>query len=234
MTIPENLLQPSITFFGIVVNEPVTMFSDFLISIFCAFAFVSIKNNTSLSRNKTVILAFFFCMFFSTFLGGLLGHGLQYYLSPDWKIPSWIAGVLAVVLFQVIAANQLKFATNSSFYSFLNALNLFTFLVTIYFIFILRIFTWVQFHAVFGVLAVVLPVQIFMWKKHKSASSINMLKGISFAVFAAIIHLLQLGLGKWFNHLDTSHIVLVVSNYYLFRGMKSLLEEETLSITKPQ
>jgi hypothetical protein len=221
--IPSHLLQPSIAIGDLIINEPVTMLSDFLISLVCLLCFFKIKSHHFQGRNNIPVLSFFFFMFFSTFWGGLLGHGLQHYLSPLWKIPSWLAGMLAVVAFQLIASNQIKVQKSLLFFRFLLFLNLISFLVALYLVFILKVFVWVQFHAVFGILGIVLPIQFYFFWKTKSSSSGKILLGISFTVAAALIHLLFLGFGKWFNHADISHVLLAFSNWFFYSGLKSML-----------
>lgn len=221
-----ELVQPSVIFAGFTINEPITMFSDFLISTICLFAFIKILYSSQRGNNHYPILLFFFMMFFSTFWGGLVGHGLQHYLSPLWKIPSWLTGIFAVVAFQWIAANQLRKFKSKNLFRIILMLNLLSFLTAIYMVFALKVFVWVQFHAVFGILGIVLPIQIFIYSKTKSYCSRQLILGIVFAIVAALVHLFYLGLGKWFNHLDVSHVFLALSNLYFYFGLKKYAEEE--------
>lgn len=224
---PHDLLQPSVSFGNLVICEPITMLSDFLIALICLISYFKIKSDQFQGKNSFYVLAFFFFMFFSTFWGGLVGHGLQYYLTPAWKIPSWLSGMLAVVSFQVIAANQIKDIKSGLLFQGLILLNLLSFSITVYLVFVLQVFVWVQFHAVFGILCVVLPVQVHLFYKTRSFSSRKIMFGILFAVFAALVHLLFLGINKWFNHADISHVLLVISNWFFYIGLRNLLTHES-------
>jgi hypothetical protein len=225
--VPQDLLQPSVSIGSLVINEPVTMLSDFLISLICLISFFRIKAEHFSARNNLYVLAFFYFMFFSTFWGGLAGHGLQYYLSPAWKIPSWLSGMLAVVSFQLIAAKQIKELKPGFLFQGLIFLNLLSFLTTIYLVFVLRVFVWVQFHAVLGILFVVLPIQVHLYRRTASLSSKKIMYGISFAILAALVHMLFLGFNKWFNHADISHVLLAISNWFFYVGLRSLLSVES-------
>lgn len=68
------LEQPSIELWGILINEPVTVATDLIVSAVCIYAFVKIIQVPYRGKLKAYLLWYFFLMALATMLGGIIGH----------------------------------------------------------------------------------------------------------------------------------------------------------------
>ena len=87
----EGVINPSIIISGFVIREPITAITDFLsvfIAIFYFSKFSKIKevNLLSIVYHKYALVCFMIGFSFA----GVLGHALQEYLSPWWKVFGWL------------------------------------------------------------------------------------------------------------------------------------------------
>ncbi|MFT7614195.1 MAG: hypothetical protein ACI9J3_003177, partial [Parvicellaceae bacterium] len=104
MTMPEHLKNPPIDLFGLRIEEPITMATDFLVGIVCFYALFRLmqkKKKNQVKGDPTVfqfLKYFFLLMGISTILGGLLGHGFNYALNIYWKLPYWGVSMFSVAL----------------------------------------------------------------------------------------------------------------------------------------
>lgn len=77
----------------------------------------------------------------------------------------------------------------------------------------------------------VLPIHFYVyWKTRNEGSRIFFLTVI-FASLAAFFYTSEIGIHKWFNHLDIAHKVMAISMYFFYRGARKLkvLEEEDIN-----
>jgi hypothetical protein len=79
-------------------------------------------------------------------------------------------------------------------------------------------FRFVEFHAVYGLFVMVFFLELYVYRKIKDPGSIYIFWGTAMALFAAITHSFRLGFSNWFNHNDTSHILMAFAMYFYYLG----------------
>jgi hypothetical protein len=78
--------------FGLQLQEPIALVTNWMIASFCFFAFFNLKRNESTFQDYWK--NFYLVLGISMFFGGL-GHLFFQYLGMVGKFPSWILGVIA-------------------------------------------------------------------------------------------------------------------------------------------
>ncbi len=70
-----NFAQPSIEILGIRIDEPVTTFTDLIVSVVCLYAFYHLHKIPIKSKVHWNLKYYFLSMGIATIFGGLIGHG---------------------------------------------------------------------------------------------------------------------------------------------------------------
>jgi hypothetical protein len=47
------------------------------------------------------------------------------------------------------------------------------------------------------------------------------------------VHLLELGIHRWFNHLDLSHLLMAWGAWHFYKGATTILQENPKALRKP-
>ena len=78
-----------------------------------------------------------------------------------------------------------------------------------------------------------------MFKKTRNEGSRYFVLTVLFATLAAFFYTSEIGISKWFNHLDIAHTVMAISMYAFYRGSRKLevlkpedIIEEKISFSK--
>ena len=92
--------QPSIELFGILIDEPVTTFTDLIVSAVCFYAFYKLLKIPVRNKTHTYLKYYFLGMALATAIGGLIGHGFIYIFSFAWKLPGWLVSMVSIALLE--------------------------------------------------------------------------------------------------------------------------------------
>lgn len=217
--------QPSIELFGIVIHTPITALTDVLVAIICFVAYVKLNRLPDQGEVHRLFKYYFLSMSLATFLGGVVGHALMDYLPFYMKIPGWITSMLSVALLEravIRHASRLMDAKIGAFFSWFNIIELLTFmvlsLVTLNFKFVLA-------HAAYGMAIVVTGFTGFVYLKERSLGSKQVLMAVLICSIGAFFFVFKIGISKWFNHVDISHVFMMIGSVFYYKGSRQLIGE---------
>lgn len=217
--------QPSIELFGLVFHTPVTAITDVIVAIICYVAYVKLKRLPDRGEVHRLFKYYFLSMSLATFLGGVVGHAFMHYLPFYMKIPGWITSMLSVALLERAVIQHARRLINpkvGAFFSRLNVIELLTFmvlsLITLNFQFVLA-------HAAYGMAIVVTGFAGFIYIKERSLGSKQILIAVLTCSIGAFFFVFKIGFDKWFNHVDISHVFMMVGSVFYYKGGKNLIGE---------
>lgn len=245
--------QPSIEILGVLINEPVTAGTDLLVSFVCFYAFFSLMQLPNRSKLKSYLLFYFVLMGMATAIGGLIGHAFLWnftaswenpewvnriidsiaFLEPHnpayaWKLPGWIVSMLSVMFVERAAIEQVRPLIKRGVGRTFRIVNM----VELVFFMLVTLatlnFRYVEIHSGYGLMFVVLSLQSYAYYRTKSEGSKLFLFGVAIAVIAALFYMNQIGISKWFNHLDISHTLMAVSAFVFYLGSTKMLKEHRM------
>ncbi len=222
------LQETSLTFRGITLHEPVTVITDLLVTAVCWYAFWQLKGQKP-GRLNNLFRAYFFTMGLATAYGGIIGHGFIVQLGFVWKVPGWVISMFSVALLEraaIFHAQPLMQPKIGRFFAVLNLVELFS-LITV--ALITLNFFFVEAHAAYGLLVVVASFELYIYRQTKAEGSRLMLIAVAIAALAALVHLSELSLHRWFNHLDLSHIIMAISSWFFYRSARRILQQPITS-----
>lgn len=210
--------QPSIEVFDITIMEPMVTFTDLWITSVCVYAFYKLAKLNKKGKVHQYIRGYFLIMAIATFLGGILGHAFQYAVGLSWKLPGWLISMLAVMAIERASIMHAKPIIKDKFGNFLEVANVLELLTFAVITFSTLNFFFIQVHSAYGLGLVVLPLHFLVyWRTRNEGSRIFFLTVI-FATLAAFFYTSEIGIHKWFNHLDVAHTVMAISMYFFYRG----------------
>lgn len=210
--------QPSIELFDITIMEPMVTFTDLWITSVCIYAFLKLVKLKRKGKVHQYIRWYFLIMAVATFLGGILGHAFQDVVGLSWKLPGWLISMLAVMSIERASIMHAQPVINDRFGKFLEIANIVELLTFAVITFSSLNFFYIQVHSAYGLGLIVLPLHFLVyWRTRNEGSRIFFLTVI-FATLAAFFYTSEIGLHKWFNHLDLAHTVMALSMYFFYRG----------------
>lgn len=218
--------QPSIEFFGWVIHTPVTALTDVIVAAICLEAYRRLQRLPAKGEVHRLFIYYFLSMSLATFLGGVVGHALMHYLPFYMKLPGWITSMLSVALLEravIIHSKKYISPKIGLFFSWLNILELVVFmtlsLVTLNFQFVLA-------HAAYGMGVVVAGFSGFIYFKERSTGSKLMLSAVFICTIGAFFFEFKIGISKWFNHVDISHVFMMIGSVLYYKGSRNLIDSK--------
>lgn len=205
---------------GIRIQEPMTVLTDFFITITCWSIFISLKGYHERAPVFRLFRYFFFMMGLATLLGGIFGHAFSYAAGYQLKLPGWICSMIAVMLAErssIIHSGKLHKKSISQLFSVINIVELATFIIIVCYT---LNFLFVEIHAFYGLLIVFGSFEFFIYIKTKDEGSKYMLFSVGVSGLAGLVHITHFSIHTWFNYLDLAHCLMCVSAVFLFRGVK--------------
>ena len=218
----EILQQPSIHFFGIRVDEPMTTLTDLVVSAVCFYAFYTLTKKKLPGRTQLYFRYYFLLMGIATCLGGLVGHGFLYLLSFGWKLPGWITSMLSVALIERSAIQHAKPLIKPGIGKSFLIINVFELVIIMTITMITLDFAWVEFHSGYGLLGVVAPFHGWVYYKTRDRGSAFILLAVGLASVAALFYMNKVSIHTWFNYLDISHTVMAIAAFVFYLGALNL------------
>ncbi len=245
-----NYVQPSISPFGIRIDEPVTVLTDVIVGIVCIYAYYRLKRQSADFSGFNQIRRFFLFIGISTILGGVFGHGFLYYFDQAWqhpawiesivssssilipfephyifKLPGWLTGVYAVYLFQQGMVEWFAEKISVKTTTFLQRLNVIEALLATVFILLTFNFLYVVLHILYGLLLIVFTLNLYAYLKFRSRGSLLMVIAVLIMVVSGVVHATKFGLGIWFTHHDVNHTLIAFSIFLFLLGTEALVGE---------
>ena len=214
--------QPPIDLLGVKIQEPMTTFTDLIVSAVCFYAFYQMYKKKQRQKVFIFLKYYFLTMGIATTLGGLVGHGFLYLFSFPWKLPGWITSMLSIMLVERAAiehARPLVSLKVANTFRIINTIELLTFMgITMYTL----NFRFVEIHSGYGLMFVVLSLQLFVYLKTRNIGSGYFLIGVFFAAVSALFYMNEIALHTYFNHYDISHVIMAVAAYFFYVGASKL------------
>lgn len=216
-------VQPSIAIFGLIIHEPITALTDVLVAIICFVAYRKLNKLPPRGEVHTLFKYYFLSMAVATFLGGVVGHALLHYVPFYMKVPAWVVSMLSVALLEravIQYSRKWSKAKIGAFFSKLNIAELFLFLILSL---VTLNFQFVLIHAAYGMAIVVLGFAGFVYYKERSLGSRQVITAVLISAIGAAFFVFQISVSKWFNHVDISHIFMMIASVYYYFGAKNLI-----------
>lgn len=217
--------QPSLYIGDLLIQEPVVLLTDLLVTVVCLYAFIQLRKITKPAEATILMKYYFLLVGITTLVSGIFGHAFLY-LSEWGKFPGWVFSMVSV-LFIVKAAisysqNYLS-PKSSQILNWVNILGfLFFFILVIYFF----DFRYVGLYTGFGFLLFVLPAHVKIYRTEKREGSLYFLYAIGIAVIAFIVNVTKFSLHPYFVYHDLGHVIMAICGWVFFQGTLKL-EEQT-------
>ena len=220
-----NLPQPSIDVFGIRLDEPVTTATDLIVSAVCLYAFYKLNSIPIKNKVHWNLKYYFLSMGLATLIGGVIGHGFLYLFSFAWKLPGWLTSMFSIALLErasIMYAKPLINPKVGNFFAWMNLIELTTFVIVT---FTTLNFFFVEVHSAYGLLIIVTSFNFVVYRNRKSEASKLFLIAVGVSALSALIFMNELGISKWFNHFDISHILMSISAFIFYKGSLKMIED---------
>jgi len=211
--------------FGLQLQEPMALITNWMMSFFCLFAFVNLRNNSDFD----VIWwkRFFFIFTISAFFGGL-GHLFFQYFDKSGKFPNWITGILAgYCAGKAVTAHVKKEVLKKRLEISLVAKGFILLILSLS----LRQFIFVAVDAIFTYVFFcgILAYQIY---KKGVLEMKYFFIGTLICLPSAFIFLLKINPHIWFNKDDASHILMLFCLISFYIGASKLANKNALVLQK--
>lgn len=204
------------------LHEPVTVLTDLLVTAVCWRAAWLLRKQQP-SSLRQLFEAYFWMMGLATAYGGIIGHGFIVQLGFSWKVPGWLISMLAVALLERAAIFHAGSELPQRWAKALAWLNVAELISLTAIVLTTLNFFFVEAHAAYGLLGVVGSLEAWLWYRHRSPGSLPLLQAVGIAAVAAGVHLFEISLHTWFNHLDLSHCLMAWAAWQFYRGAKAVL-----------
>jgi len=205
-------------YFSGIIIQFIAGISDFLIALVGGGAFFQILRKANKNKQDYYFLFHFLLLSISTIIGGIAGHLLIGHLEPGWKLPGWILSMIAVTCLERAIIEQSSQVLPRKKVKVLLLFNLIEFLFFTYLAINTLLFKYVEYHAAYGLLVVILGIGLLQWKK--GLFRIHLFLGLFFSLLAALVFQFHFSISVWWNYLGLSHIMLAFSAYFFFRLSK--------------
>jgi hypothetical protein len=212
--------ETTIQLLGISIEEPVTVVTDFFITIVCWFLFFNSSKRLPTNRVTILYRYFFFVMGLATLFGGIFGHAFCSVLGLQWKLPGWLLSMVAVMLAERASIIRSAYLMSPRVAQIFTVMNVFELTLLVSLTLYTRNFFFVEFHAFYGFVIVVGLFEFWHYRKTGNAGSKQLLLSVGVSFVAALVHILQIDLHTWFNATDLAHTIMSFNAWFLFRAVQ--------------
>jgi hypothetical protein len=198
------------------IHEPVTVLTDYIITLLCLLFFFRLKNENKVVSQK-YWKAFFLFFGVSTFVGGF-SHAL-FAIHEGFVYKSFWITMQVLNGFAVYSAQQATYNTvlqnneKREVWKKSYIIQLVLFLIAV---FVFQNFLVVVLDNAIGLIPVM--VLHFMDSKNPRVSKL-IANGILISFLTAFVHGAKLSLGAYFNFNDISHVLIMLSLFVVFLGV---------------
>jgi hypothetical protein len=218
--------NPSIYIGSLRIDEPITVLTDIIFCFVCFYAYT--KTITFSSYIATKLYSYFFLTTgISTLVAAIIGHAFLYYFGKDAKIYGWTLGIFSISFAQFAALYNTKSILQIKLFKTIFFILCLEIIIALISTFYFWSFIVVIIHTTFSLLIVATSLEYLKYKNEKSELSKYIIIGVGVLVIASICHMLKLGFGKWFNHLDVSHVFMTLGIYSMYHGVKKYNKQLT-------
>jgi len=230
-----DIIQPGIEIFGFVIMEPMTVLTDFLVSVVCFWAWRKLKGQTPNNATKFG-RSFFFFLGWAATLGAIFGHGLIHLNKPyPWtyylRLVGWLTSMLAVGFMERSAISHAANLIKPGVKKFFLGLNIAEMvLLTIITVATVK-FVFVEVHSAYGFLLIILGFHSYTFIKSKNKGSKLMLLNTVVLLITFFIYNTPIIPHEWFNHRDLAHVAMAISCYIMYLAVLNMKETPKLVVS---
>ncbi len=212
----------SIIIEGVKIMEPIAGLTNLVISASGIFIFLQLTGRQPFSfLRKQKWPYFFLFMGASSFLGALT-HSCRFYTDDTTFYVLWLTMQVIIgagVSFAQLGTNEYVFSDTKNKRIF-NTIVWIQLLLFIIIAISMKRFVIVIIHSAVGLLSVFF-INLFSFKKEPLAVA-WISAGIFVTTITALVHGTKFSMGKWFSYKDLSHLLIVVSLFFMFVGVKRI------------
>jgi drug/metabolite transporter superfamily protein YnfA len=139
------------------------------------------------------------------------------------KLPGWITSMLSVALIERAMIQYSRKWIKPKIGVFFSKLNIVELLAFLILSLVTLNFQFVLIHAAYGMAFIVAGFAGFVHYKEKSTGSKQMLYGVLLSAIGALFFVFKIGLDKWFNHVDISHVFMMIASVVYYKGARRLI-----------
>jgi hypothetical protein len=214
---------------GIVILEPAVSLLDILTGLLGFLLAYFLWKNKSTEKSIKLFKYYFLFTGLTSFCAGIIGHGLLFYISPDWKIVGWSLSAFGMFFLEFASIEYFKNELSPNIYKNMKIIikvQLIVFFISLLFPFT-RSFSDVQMNAAFSYIGIILPLysySIFGWKIHKSWF---VLAAIVLACVIALVYNTKITLNQWFNYDVFTHVLVAMYVILIYYAVNRLHPTQT-------
>jgi MFS family permease len=162
---------------------------------------------------------YFLFLGIATFLGGVLGHGFYYLLSPRWRFPGWVFGMIAVVFAELAALSLIRHKLTHRLYKLLRLVIYAELFLILTLTFYTLDFWWVEAQSRFGLLLIFSGIHlILMLAQPTSKACMFALTGVGILLISFFIYAFKLNLFIWLPSTILAHLLMALSIWFSYKG----------------
>lgn len=224
MNTTESILNPSLFFGSFEWREPMTTITDFMIAITAFYGFMVLRRWKGEASESMPFYQLYFLMFaIGMTFAAWVGHGLQAYLSFEWKMIGWICSLSGQTFLALASLTDMRKDLGERNFKLVRGVVLMVFATFLFWILSpFRSFTAAQMaNGVFAI-GFVIPLQLFQYARHKSPGSLVILGAIAYGIFPTLVYNQQISLHRWFNYHDISHVLLCGFMLMMIFGVRKI------------
>jgi len=209
----------------LVIAEPVSAITDVMtgvVSLYLGYKLLAYKANNNKIRH---FINYFVLMGCSTILAGILGHGMQHYLSPNWKTIGWSLSAVALFFFQFASISYFKLNLGKKAFTMLLGVCILQILLFHFFILLpaTRSFRVVQLNLMTGYVGIIIPLYLFAFFRWNEQNAKRIFLAIAVAGLAGLAYNMEVSIHQWFDHNVVSHFIVTTFIIVLYTGVLKLL-----------
>ena len=211
-----TMILGEINLWGLVIREPGTIISDFIMGFFCIAFFVKLLTNSDFKQEE-YFAQFFLLLGLSSFVAAF-AHGLHYYFGIYLHKISWLLAGFATYFLELgstLLFNNEKF--KSKFIIFIK-LQLTIYILLLFFY---EGFIIVKINFVVSLIGILTPIYIVDMVKNQVKHNLYLFFGIFLAIFPSIFHNTEFNFLYIFNMNDLSHFFLILCLFFVFLGLNA-------------
>lgn len=210
---------------GLQLQEPMSLVFNTLLAIVCLVLF----NRIRADKNEPYAYWwkwFFLFMGISAFVGGF-AHFLSFYAEYPLKITSWSIIALAMYTAEMGTAELVQNKQLKRFIEILAPIKLVLIVVITTWLFD---FTYIKMGTTIGMIGIVLSIHLMNWINTKGTYNNWIIAAVLWMLLPAVVHGFDINLHKWFNKDDFSHVLLIGTFLFFFKGVTSASSESKLTV----
>ena len=230
----DPILNPTIYVGDFEWREPITTLTDFLVALVCWAAFYFFSRQ---KRNESPSFPWF-KKYFLIFAIGMtsaawLGHGLQAYVSQNFKVIGWACGATGLMFLQIgslkLIENRLSERLKVMLPRWFNLQWLTAISLMFYFLSsgMETAFKVTQINSVLVLWGFVLPIHLISYYREKNKASKIVIIALLYSLVPGIVYSNKLSFSKWFNYHDISHVLMAIFMTLMFLGLYQLVKSNS-------